>query len=161
MTHSVIIPVYNERTTILETISRVRAAPVSKEIIVVDDASDDGTPDLVSPGTLTWESVDGAPGTLVMSHGYETNLPNVPTSYYLDDATPPVAQCTGDAYALGMSGPNLATTVACTDPATGCAGYLRTLRRLVYGAPQSTTPTNPATIAQQAATPLAFTVANW
>ena len=49
MTISVIIPVYNERTTILETISHVRAAPVSKEIIVVDDASADGTPDLVEP----------------------------------------------------------------------------------------------------------------
>ena len=42
MTISVIIPVYNERTTILETISRVRAAPVAKKIIVIDDASDDG-----------------------------------------------------------------------------------------------------------------------
>ena len=46
---SVIIPVYNERTTILETIARVRASPVEKEIIVVDDASTDGTPDLVAP----------------------------------------------------------------------------------------------------------------
>lgn len=40
---SVIIPVYNERDTIAETISRVRASPVDKEIIVVDDASTDGT----------------------------------------------------------------------------------------------------------------------
>jgi glycosyltransferase involved in cell wall biosynthesis len=49
VTLSVIIPVYNESSTILETISRVRAAPVPKEIIVVDDASTDGTPDLVAP----------------------------------------------------------------------------------------------------------------
>ena len=49
MTLSVIIPVYNESSTVLETISRVRAAPVPKEIIVVDDASTDGTPDLVAP----------------------------------------------------------------------------------------------------------------
>ncbi len=40
---SVIIPVYNERDTVAETISRVRASPVDKEIIVVDDASTDGT----------------------------------------------------------------------------------------------------------------------
>ncbi len=46
---SVIIPVYNERATILQTIARVRAAPVPKEIIVVDDASTDGTPDLIAP----------------------------------------------------------------------------------------------------------------
>jgi glycosyltransferase involved in cell wall biosynthesis len=46
---SVIIPVYNERDTIAETVARVRAAPVEKEIIVVDDASTDGTAQLVEP----------------------------------------------------------------------------------------------------------------
>ena len=46
---SVIIPVYNERDTIAETIARVRAAPVEKEIIVVDDASTDGTAEIVEP----------------------------------------------------------------------------------------------------------------
>jgi glycosyltransferase involved in cell wall biosynthesis len=44
---SVIIPVYNERDTIAETIARVRRVPVDKEIIVVDDASSDGTPGIV------------------------------------------------------------------------------------------------------------------
>lgn len=47
ITLSVVIPAYNERATILEAISRVRAAPVAKEIIVVDDASTDGTAELV------------------------------------------------------------------------------------------------------------------
>lgn len=46
---SVIIPVYNERETIVEAISRVRAVPLDREIIVVDDASTDGTPELVEP----------------------------------------------------------------------------------------------------------------
>ncbi len=46
---SVIIPVYNERDTVVEAISRVRAVPLEKELIVVDDASTDGTPDLVTP----------------------------------------------------------------------------------------------------------------
>ena len=40
---SVIIPVYNERGTILEIIRRVRAETTPKEIIVVDDGSTDGT----------------------------------------------------------------------------------------------------------------------
>lgn len=40
---SVVIPVYNERDYILEIIRRVQAVPLPKEIIVVDDASDDGT----------------------------------------------------------------------------------------------------------------------
>ena len=44
---SVIIPAYNERDTIAETITRVRSSPVEKEIIVVDDASTDGTPEVV------------------------------------------------------------------------------------------------------------------
>ena len=40
---SVIIPVYNEKDCIEEVISRVKAVPVDKEIIVVDDCSTDGT----------------------------------------------------------------------------------------------------------------------
>jgi prepilin-type N-terminal cleavage/methylation domain-containing protein/prepilin-type processing-associated H-X9-DG protein len=46
---SVVIPVYNERATLPEVIRRVRAAvPLTKEIIVVDDGSTDGTRELVS-----------------------------------------------------------------------------------------------------------------
>ncbi|HYC73091.1 MAG TPA: glycosyltransferase family 2 protein [Opitutaceae bacterium] len=45
---SVVIPCYNERKTIRAIIDAVRAAPVaSKEIIVVDDCSTDGTRDLL------------------------------------------------------------------------------------------------------------------
>ncbi|MEW5947321.1 MAG: glycosyltransferase family 2 protein [bacterium] len=40
---SVIIPVYNEKGTIAEIIARVRSVALEKEIIVVDDASTDGT----------------------------------------------------------------------------------------------------------------------
>jgi glycosyltransferase involved in cell wall biosynthesis len=40
---SILMPVYNERETIREALQRVRAVPVEKEIIVVDDASTDGT----------------------------------------------------------------------------------------------------------------------
>jgi len=42
-TLSVVIPVYNERATIEEILRRVGAAPLDKEIIVVDDGSTDGT----------------------------------------------------------------------------------------------------------------------
>ena len=41
---SVIIPVYNEKSTISEIIARVRAVDLEKEIIVIDDGSTDGTP---------------------------------------------------------------------------------------------------------------------
>ncbi len=40
---SVVIPVYNERGTIEELLRRVRAVPIPKEVIVVDDGSTDGT----------------------------------------------------------------------------------------------------------------------
>ncbi len=40
---SVIIPVYNERDTVQELLRRVRAVDIPKELIIVDDASTDGT----------------------------------------------------------------------------------------------------------------------
>ncbi|MBI4491278.1 MAG: glycosyltransferase [Chloroflexi bacterium] len=45
---SVVIPCYNERHTIREIIRRVQAAPFDKEIIVVDDASTDGTREVLA-----------------------------------------------------------------------------------------------------------------
>ena len=45
---SVIIPVLNERETILQVLERVAAVPVEKEIIVVDDGSSDGTGELLA-----------------------------------------------------------------------------------------------------------------
>ena len=40
---SVVIPVYNERRTIEELLRRVQGVEIDKEIVVVDDASSDGT----------------------------------------------------------------------------------------------------------------------
>ena len=44
---SVLIPVYNERATIETIITQVRAVPVRKQIICVDDCSSDGTADIL------------------------------------------------------------------------------------------------------------------
>lgn len=44
---SVIIPVYNERSTLEEVLARVSQAPMEKEVIVVDDGSDDGTREIL------------------------------------------------------------------------------------------------------------------
>jgi len=44
---SVVMPVYNERTTIDEIIRRVLAVPLRIELIVVDDGSKDGTGDIL------------------------------------------------------------------------------------------------------------------
>jgi len=44
---SVIIPVYNERSTIIEILRRVQMVDIEKEIIVVDDCSSDGTREIL------------------------------------------------------------------------------------------------------------------
>jgi glycosyltransferase involved in cell wall biosynthesis len=45
---SVIIPVYNEERTVEEIIRRVRAVPIPKEIVVVNDCSTDRTRELLA-----------------------------------------------------------------------------------------------------------------
>jgi glycosyltransferase involved in cell wall biosynthesis len=44
---SVVMPVYNEANTIREIIARVCAVPIRKEIIIVDDCSNDGSRDIL------------------------------------------------------------------------------------------------------------------
>lgn len=44
---SIVIPVYNELGTIKEIIRRVNDIPISKEIIIVDDCSTDGTREIL------------------------------------------------------------------------------------------------------------------
>ena len=63
---SVIIPAYNEETTIEEIISRVRATKLADEIIVVDDGSTDKTSAL-----LTRLEASGQPTLCILRH--ETN----------------------------------------------------------------------------------------
>jgi len=45
---TIVIPVYNEKETIHDIIEAVSVTPYRKEIIVVDDASNDGTGDLLA-----------------------------------------------------------------------------------------------------------------
>jgi hypothetical protein len=40
---SVVIPVYNEVNSLAEIVRQVRAVPINKQIILVDDCSKDGT----------------------------------------------------------------------------------------------------------------------
>lgn len=60
---SVIIPVYNERDTFEELLERVKASPIKheKEIIVVDDCSQDGTREILARH-------DGVDGVTVFLH---------------------------------------------------------------------------------------------
>jgi glycosyltransferase involved in cell wall biosynthesis len=61
---SVVIPVYNERDTIVEVIRRVQAVGIHQEIIVVDDFSLDGTREIL----LELERREK--GIQVLLHGY-------------------------------------------------------------------------------------------
>ena len=45
---SVIVPVYNEVSTVRTLLERVFAVPITKEVIVVDDGSTDGTRDVLA-----------------------------------------------------------------------------------------------------------------
>ena len=60
---SVVIPVYNERGTIEKLLARVRAVPLDKEIVVVDDGSTDGTRELLARLTA-----DGAVRVFLQDH---------------------------------------------------------------------------------------------
>lgn len=44
---SIVIPVYNERDTVLTVIDKVASTPFEKEIVLVDDCSSDGTRDIL------------------------------------------------------------------------------------------------------------------
>ena len=55
---SVIIPVYNERDTLEEVLSRVNRSAMKKEIIVVDDGSDDGTREILERLSMNAGSLD-------------------------------------------------------------------------------------------------------
>jgi len=46
-TLTVLMPVYNERDTVREVLTRVLAVPVPKEVLIVDDASTDGTREIL------------------------------------------------------------------------------------------------------------------
>src|SRR5687768_18198625 len=54
---SVIVPCYNERATVAELLRRVHDVPIEKEIIVVDDASTDGSRDIVAKLTTQWPEI--------------------------------------------------------------------------------------------------------
>ncbi len=60
---TVIIPAYNEQSTIREIVQRVQATGLAQEIIIVDDGSRDGTRDILA-------ELDGKGGVRVILHAH-------------------------------------------------------------------------------------------
>jgi glycosyltransferase involved in cell wall biosynthesis len=64
---SVIIPVYNEEATLGAIVSRVMDVPCEKQIIIVDDCSEDKTPQVI-------EALKNRHGAIIQSFRHEKNL---------------------------------------------------------------------------------------
>ncbi|HEX9985360.1 MAG TPA: glycosyltransferase [Thermoanaerobaculia bacterium] len=54
---SVVIPCYNERATVAELLRRVHEVPIEKEIIVIDDQSNDGSAEVVAKLAAQWPEI--------------------------------------------------------------------------------------------------------
>jgi hypothetical protein len=120
----------------------------------------DGAPDTVTPGQITWETVDGSQGGLSIAHSIQTDVPNLSsTSYYLDKQNPSggsETQCTGDSSAYGSSGPWINQGIPNTDPRNAPFNNLTATRTLFFESPGHT---DGAKQAAQAANPLQVSVA--
>jgi hypothetical protein len=116
----------------------------------------DGVPDSVVAGESQWEMVTGSQGSLVMVGSVLTNVSGLtPTSYYLDDVTPGVTQCTGDDYAYGSSGLMVDQSIPCTDPARDCTYTLEGVRTIFYADPGLTVG-DAESLNEQARSPLTY-----
>ena len=58
---SIIIPIFNEADTITELVAKVRQIPIEYEIVLIDDASDDGSGQIIA-------GMVNAPYTIVIHH---------------------------------------------------------------------------------------------
>jgi hypothetical protein len=120
----------------------------------------DGTPDTLTAGMPTWEQVTGAQGTLTNVAQLSTSFPSTVASYYVDDTTPPTAQCTGDAFAYGQSGLYVTSALPNTDPGLGGTDTLRGVRTMFYEGPGGTA-TSAEALQANVVTPLETATSAW
>jgi hypothetical protein len=98
----------------------------------------DGSADSITAGPIEWEMVSGEQGSLVLLGGVATDIAGFAyTSYYSDDATPSVTQCTGDAFEYATSGTWINQGIPNTDPQFATFNYLTALRVIYYLPPRS------------------------
>ena len=121
----------------------------------------DGNPDSLTAGFPTWEQLTGAQGTVTHVGSLTASFATTNTHYYLDDSTPPVTQCTGDAFAYAQSGGYVTSSIPNTDP--GLGGSVGTLvsNRVMYFDSPGGTATSAAAYQAGVAAPLQTTTAPW
>jgi hypothetical protein len=99
----------------------------------------DGTPDAVTSGKITWETVNGPQGGLSIAQQVTSDIPGLNwSSYYLDQKNPTGSsehQCTGDAAAYGSSGPWINLAIPNTDPRSVPYNTLEATRTLFFDSP--------------------------
>ena len=118
----------------------------------------DGVPETPVAGVSSWEQITGPQGTINQSSVLQTSwTPASITSYYLDSSSPPVTQCTGDAFAYGSSGSFINSTLPNTDPGTGGIDTLHGVRTMYFESPGGTA-ADAVARRNQVASPLTTTV---
>lgn len=71
---TIIMPVYNERATVLEILRRVRELPIDKEIIIVDNCSTDGTREIVREISLDNVRVELQPRNMMKGNSVKRGM---------------------------------------------------------------------------------------
>jgi hypothetical protein len=126
-----------------------------------DGVTVDGQPDVVAQGPIQWEMVTGDQGTLIIAHSLVTDIdPFEFTSYYSDDETPTVTQCTGDAYEYATSGVWVNQGIPNTDPYLGLHNIFNSTRTVYFEPPDQTIP-DAALRYNQAISPLTISVQDY
>ena len=171
--------VFYERRQDVRTFLRVHAIPsvmdffdyssAASGMTYYNDFNTSGVPingvnDAPTLGPITWELVTGPQGSVTLAYSLSTDIPGLAyTSYYLDDSTPAVTQCTGDSAAYGSSGAYVNQGLPCTDPNPAiCSGarFLNTVRTIYYDPPGVTAATAQM-LRDDANAPLAVSFQPW
>lgn len=82
----------------------------------------DGSPDTVGTTAADWEYIEGAQGDITMAATFSGTYVPTLEQVYVDDTTPPSAECWGDGDYYGAAGQAIVSAIPNTDPRT--AGFL-------------------------------------